>query len=119
MVTIVIMYCEIVSGLSGIFNNNQRRGITAPRQNNTTNSFGSNSLNLLRSLKPLKARQSRTSISAGMNKETFIIINIAAVEHNWYSQGADFADSKKPVFVEVKYFVMKKIIQVKVKKRAT
>ena len=115
MVQIVIMYCDIVSGFSGIFNNNQRRCIAVLRQNNATNSLDWNSLNLLRSLKLLITRQFMTMISAGMNKETFIIINIVAVEHNWYSQGADVADSIKPVSVEVKYFVIEKISMVKIK----
>ena len=56
-------------------------------------------------------------MSAGMNKIILIIINIVAVEHNWYNQGADVADSIKPVSLEVKYFIIEKISMVKIKKR--
>lgn len=115
MRTIVNMYSDNVFTSLNLGKNVWRKKNIIETENKTTNSFAFSSLQYLRSLKLLTIPQSMTIINAGINKNGFIKINSAAMKNNLSAKGATLSASKKPVFMDVNCFVIKKISHAKMK----
>ena len=82
---------------------------------NAANSFDSDSLHLFKNLKLSEIRQSRVIISAGINNENFIRINIDMEIFNVNNSGLEFANFQRPVSMDVKFFMTNKIIRFRIK----